>query len=133
MFTGSIYCTSFFVGLSSICSWVYMYMCIFHYFNYYLPDSVTTICLRFIFGFLFLGICFNLTLCHNKPLVESSFLSRDQALSLWSGNIDSKTLDYQRTNPRECQIVRTHTRGNHLNTRPSITQPPVAPCAGCLI
>ena len=36
---------------------------------------------------------------HNKPLVESSFLGRDQALSLWSGSTDSKTLDYQRTNP----------------------------------
>ena len=34
--------------------------------------------------------------------------SRDQALSLWSGSTDSKTLDYQRTNPREYQIVRTH-------------------------
>jgi len=64
--------------------------------------------------------------------VESSFLIRDQALSHWSGSTDSKTLDYQRTNPREYQIVRTH-KGNHLNTRPGITQPPVAPCAGCLI
>ena len=33
-----------------------------------------------------------------------------QALSLWSGSTDSKTLDYQRTNPREYQIVRTHQR-----------------------
>ena len=33
----------------------------------------------------------------------------DQALSLWGGSTDSKTLDYQRTNPREYQIVRTHT------------------------
>jgi len=31
--------------------------------------------------------------------VESSFLTKDQALSLWSGRTDSKTLDYQRTNP----------------------------------
>ena len=29
--------------------------------------------------------------------MESLFLTRDQALSLWSGSIDSKTLDYQRT------------------------------------
>ena len=36
--------------------------------------------------------------------------TRDQALSLWSGSTDSKTLDYQRTNPREYQIVRTHTK-----------------------
>ena len=34
----------------------------------------------------------------------------DQALSLWSGSTDSKTLDYQRTNPREYQRVRTHTK-----------------------
>ena len=40
----------------------------------------------------------------------SSFLTRDQTLSLWSGSTDSKTLDYQRTNPREYQIVKTHTR-----------------------
>ena len=36
--------------------------------------------------------------------------SRDQALSLWSGSTDSKTLDYQRTNLRGYQIVRTHTK-----------------------
>ena len=29
--------------------------------------------------------------------MESLFLTRDQALSLWSGSTDSKTLDYQRT------------------------------------
>ena len=33
-----------FVGLFSLCSWVCMYMCIFYYFNYYLPDFVTAIC-----------------------------------------------------------------------------------------
>ena len=37
-------------------------------------------------------------------------LFRDQALSRWSGSTDSKTLDYQRTIPREYQIVRTHTK-----------------------
>ena len=37
-------------------------------------------------------------------------LERDQALSLWSGSADSKTLDNQRTNPREYQIMRTHTK-----------------------
>ena len=35
---------------------------------------------------------------------------RDQALSLWGGSTDSKTLRYQRTNPREYQIVRTDTK-----------------------
>ena len=35
--------------------------------------------------------------------------AQEQAQSLWSGSTDSKTLDYQRTNPREYQIVRTHT------------------------
>ena len=39
--------------------------------------------------------------------MEFSFLTRDQALSLWSGSTDSKTLDYQRTNPREYQIELT--------------------------
>ena len=34
----------------------------------------------------------------------------DKALSLWSGSADSNALDYQRTNPREYQIVRTHTK-----------------------
>ena len=34
--------------------------------------------------------------------------TRDQDLSLWSGSTDSKTLDYQRANSREYQIVRTH-------------------------
>jgi len=33
--------------------------------------------------------------------------TRDQDLSLRSGSTDSKTLDYQRANPREYQIVRT--------------------------
>ena len=52
-----------------------------------------------------------------KPAAEtsqaepvSSPIDWDQALSLWSGSTDSKTLDYQRTNPREYQIVRTHTK-----------------------
>ena len=35
---------------------------------------------------------------------------QDQALSLWSGSNGSKTLDYQRTNARGYQIVRTHTK-----------------------
>ena len=35
-------------------------MCIFHYFNHYLPDFVNAISLGFIFGFSFLGVCFNL-------------------------------------------------------------------------
>jgi len=100
-----------FVGLFRFCLWVFMYMCIFHYFDYYyLPDFVTAICLGFIFGFLFSGICFNLTQCRNKPLVESLFLTRDQDLSLWSGRADSKTVDNQRTNPRGNQTVRTHTK-----------------------
>ena len=35
--------------------------------------------------------------------------TQDQALSLWTGSTDSKTLDYQRTNAREYHIVRTYT------------------------
>jgi len=42
--------------------------------------------------------------------VESSFLTRDQALNLWSRNTDFKTLDYQRTNPRVYKAVRTPTK-----------------------
>ena len=37
-------------------------------------------------------------------------LNRDQALSLWNGSTDSKTLGFQRTNLREYQIVRTHAK-----------------------
>ena len=86
-------------------------MCVFHYFNYYFPDFVPAICLGFIFGFSFLDICFNLTECHNKPPVKSPFPARDQALSLWSGSIDSKAPDYQRTaNHRNYQILRTPTK-----------------------
>ena len=106
VFVGSIYCTLF---LLDYFDFVYVYMCIFHYFNYYLLDFVTAIYVVFIFGFSFLGICLNLTLCHNKSFVESLFLTRDQAMSLWSGSTDSKTLDYKRTKPREYQIARTHT------------------------
>ena len=49
--------------------------------------------------------------------MESSFLTRDQTLSLCSGNTDSKTLDYQRTNPpaaaaakslQSCPTVQPH-------------------------
>ena len=36
--------------------------------------------------------------------------SRDLPLSLWSGDTDSKNLDYQKMNPRKYQIVRTHTK-----------------------
>ena len=43
-----------------------------------------------------------------KEYIEP-YTTRDQALNLWSGNTDFEILDYQRTNPREYQIVRTHT------------------------
>ena len=66
-----------------------------------MPDFVTAICLGFIFGFSFLDIRFNLICCHNKPLVDASFLTRDQALSLCSWSTDFKTLDYVRTNPKD--------------------------------
>ena len=48
---------------------------------------------------------------NKKPLVESLFLTRDQALSLWSESTDSKALDYQTMNPhfssdaQTCQIL----------------------------
>ena len=53
--------------------------------------------------------------------MESSFLTRDQALSLWIRSTDSKTLDYQRSNPREYQIVRTHTKET------TVVQDPASP------
>ena len=42
--------------------------------------------------------------------ITTERLSRDQALRFCSGSTDSKTLDYQRTNPTGYQIVRTHTK-----------------------
>ena len=45
-----------------------------------------------------------------RKRIYRPFQTQDQALSPWSGSTDSKTLDYQRTNPREYQIVRTHTK-----------------------
>ena len=77
-------------------------MCIFHYFNYYLPDFVTAIFWgSSLVSHFWIFVLISLRAVTN-PLVG-------QALSLWSGSTDSKTLGYQRTNPREYQIVRTHT------------------------
>ena len=42
-----------------------------------------------------------------RPVFLTHRAIRDQALSLWSGSTYSKTLDYQRTNPREYQIELT--------------------------
>jgi len=43
--------------------------------------------------------------------MESLFMARDQALILWNGSTDSKTLDNQKIpNPREYQLVRTPTK-----------------------
>ena len=59
--------------------------------------------------------------------------TQDQPPSLWSGSTDSKTLDYKRTNPTGASDSENSHKENHWNTRPGITQPPVAPCAGRLI
>ena len=63
--------------------------------------------------------------------MKSSFLTRDQALSLWSRSTDSKTLDYQGTNIKEYQIVRTHTNRpleyktqHHPNTSSTLCRTP---------
>ena len=75
-----------------------MYMCTFHYFIYYLPAFVTAIFLGFIFGscfWIFVLISFNAIINYLWNLHSW----RGLALSLWSGSIDSKTLDYQKTNP----------------------------------
>ena len=42
--------------------------------------------------------------------MKSSFLTRDQTLSIWSGSTESKTLDYHRNNRREHLVLRTHTK-----------------------
>ena len=57
LFSRSIHCT---LILLDCFDFAYGYMCIFHYFNYYLPDFVTAICLGFMFGFSFLN-SFNIT------------------------------------------------------------------------
>ena len=49
--------------------------------------------------------------------MESSFLTKDQTLSLRSGNTDSKTLDYKRTDLMEHQIVRTQRKPLEYKTR----------------
>ena len=41
----------------------------------------------------------------------------DQAQSLWSGSTDSKTLDFQRTNPRKYQIELTQRKPLKYKTR----------------
>ena len=48
--------------------------------------------------------------CHSHSRYPQLHIrrARGQVLSLWSGPTDSRTLDYQRTSPREYQIVRTH-------------------------
>ena len=61
LFTVPIYCTLFLLDSFDFVHDVHVHSCMFHYFNYYLPDFVTAICLVFIFGFLFLDICFNPT------------------------------------------------------------------------
>ena len=77
-------------------------MYIFHYFNYYLLDFVTAIWGSSLVYHFWIFVLISLHAITN-PLVG-------QALSLWSGSTNSKTLDYQRTDPREYQIVRTHTK-----------------------
>ena len=70
--------------------------------------------------FLAFGYLFSSHLMPNKPLMESLFLAENQVLSIWSGDADSKTLNYQRTpNPMEYQIVPN--KGNHLYTGLGIT------------
>jgi len=63
--------------------------------------------------------------------MESLFPTRDQALSLWSGSTGSKTLLYQRTNPKLYQIVRTPTEEttwiqdqHHPNTSSTLCRMP---------
>ena len=88
--------------------WEYMYMCIVHYFSYYLPDSVIAICWGCVICFSYLCICFNPIKNH---LWNLHSLAREQSLRPWCGSPDSKTLGYQRMpNPREYQLVRIPTK-----------------------
>ena len=60
------------------------------------------------------GAYFESQVCSSTNLISlpglGHFQMWDQALRLWSGSTDSKTLDYQRTYPRENKLVRTHTK-----------------------
>ena len=47
----------------------------------------------------------------------SEIIHWDQALRLWSGSTDSKTVDYQRTNPREYQIELTQRKPLEYKTK----------------
>ena len=58
--------------------------------------------------------------------MESLFLIRDQAQSLWSGSNDSKTLDYRRTNP-------TATTAKSLQLCPTLCDPTDGSPSGSLI
>ena len=49
--------------------------------------------------------------------MESFFMTRDQALSLWSGSTNSKTLDYQRTN------TATATAAKSIQSCPTLSNP----------
>ena len=51
-----------------------------------------------------------------RKRIYRPFQTQDQALSPWSGSTDSKTLDYQRTNPREYQTVRTQKKSLEYKT-----------------
>ena len=55
------------------------------------------------------SVVFPLASHHHSILIPATN-NRDQALGLWSGSTHFKILDYQRTNPRAYQIVRTHTK-----------------------
>ena len=87
--------------------YVYMYIPLFSLlFAWFCNYHLSGVCLWFLIFSYFLSS----HLMNKKPLVESLFLTRDQALSLWSESTDSKFLDHKRTNPREYQIVRIHTK-----------------------
>ena len=86
-----------------------MYMCIFHYFNYYFLDFITSISLGFILVshfWIFVLISLNAITNHLWNLCSWP------EIKPWASGVGALTvsLDDQRTNPREYQIVRTHTQ-----------------------
>ena len=103
-----------------------MYMYIFHYLNYHLPDFVTAICLHFIFGFSFLDICFTLLKAITNHLWNLHSSPEIKPSAFGVGTLTPRPQNTRELTLEVSNIENSH-KGNHLNTRPCITQPPVAP------
>ena len=74
-----------------------------------LPERILEWGLRKVEGGLLVKVKRPTTICTCHFELDFLGYLREPALNLWSGSTDSKTLDCQRTNPSEYQIVRTPT------------------------